>query len=97
MALHSSVLAWRIPGMGGAWWASVYGVAQSRTQLEQLSSSSSSSKLHLTLCDPMAYNMPDSPVLHCLPEFAVAIQLSRPLPPPSPPAINLFPHQGLSQ
>ena len=42
MAHHSSVLAWRIPGMGGAWWASVYGVAQSRTQLEQLSSSSSS-------------------------------------------------------
>ena len=97
MAHHSSVLAWRIPGMGGAWWASVYGVAQSRTQLEQLSSSSSSSKLHLTLCDPMDYNMPDSPVLHCLPEFAVAIQLSRPLPPPSPPAINLFPHRGLSQ
>ena len=26
---------------GGAWWASVYGVAQSQTQLKQLSSSSS--------------------------------------------------------
>ena len=26
------ILAWRIPGMG-AWWAAVYGVAQSRTQL----------------------------------------------------------------
>ena len=26
---------------GGAWWAAVYGVAQSRTQLKQLSSSSS--------------------------------------------------------
>ena len=25
-ATHSSVLAWRIPGMGGAWWAAVYGV-----------------------------------------------------------------------
>ena len=25
---------------GGAWWAAVYGVAQSRTQLKQLSSSS---------------------------------------------------------
>ena len=39
MANQSSVLAWRIPGMtepGG-----VYGVAQSRTQLKQLSSSSS--------------------------------------------------------
>ena len=41
MATHSSVLAWRIPGMG-AWWAAVYGVAQSRTRLKRLSSSSSS-------------------------------------------------------
>ena len=40
-ATHSSVLAWRIPG--GAWWAAVYGVAQSRTRLKRLSSSSSSS------------------------------------------------------
>ena len=31
------------PGDGGAWWAAVYGVAQSRTRLQQLSSSSSSS------------------------------------------------------
>ena len=29
------------PRDGGAWWAAVYGVAQSRTQLKQLSSSSS--------------------------------------------------------
>ena len=38
MEAHSSVLAWRIPGMeetGG-----VYGVAQSRTRLKRLSSSS---------------------------------------------------------
>ena len=33
MATHSSVLAWRILGMG-AWWAAVYGVAQSRTRLK---------------------------------------------------------------
>ena len=39
-----SVLAWRIPGTGGAWWAAVYGVAQSWTQLKRLSSSSSSSR-----------------------------------------------------
>ena len=31
---------------GGAWWAAVYGVAQSRTRLKRLSSSSSSSKKH---------------------------------------------------
>ena len=30
IATHSSVLAWRITGMG-AWWAAVYGVAQSWT------------------------------------------------------------------
>ena len=34
MATHSSVLGWRIPGNGGAWWAAVYGVAQSRTRLK---------------------------------------------------------------
>ena len=33
MATHSSVLAWRIPGIG-AWWAAVYGVAESRTRLK---------------------------------------------------------------
>ena len=38
MATHSSVLAWRIPGTGLAWWAAVYGVAQSQTQLKRLSS-----------------------------------------------------------
>ena len=38
MATHSSVLAWRIPGIGGAWWAAVYGVSQSRTWLNRLSS-----------------------------------------------------------
>ena len=31
------------PRDGGAWWAAVYGVAQSWTQLKQLSSSSSNS------------------------------------------------------
>ena len=31
------------PRDGGAWWAAIYGVAQSRTRLKQLSSSSSSS------------------------------------------------------
>jgi len=39
MATHSTILAWRIPGTGGAWWAAVYGVAQSWAQLKRLSSS----------------------------------------------------------
>ena len=35
---------------GGAWWAAVYGVAQSRTQLTRLSSSSSSSFRNYSCC-----------------------------------------------
>ena len=31
MATHSSVLAWRIPGMAQPGWADVSGVAQSQT------------------------------------------------------------------
>ena len=34
------------PRDGGAWWAAVYGVAQSRTRLKQLSSSSSIADSH---------------------------------------------------
>ena len=28
MATHSSVLAWRIPGMEEPWWAAIYGLTQ---------------------------------------------------------------------
>ena len=42
MAIHSSVLAWRIPGTGEPGGLPSMGVAQSRTQLKRLSSSSSS-------------------------------------------------------
>ena len=31
MAIHSTILAWRIPKDGGAWWAIVHGVAKSWT------------------------------------------------------------------
>ena len=31
MVTHSSILAWRIPKDKGAWWATVHGVAKSRT------------------------------------------------------------------
>ena len=32
MATHSSILAWRIPLVRGAWWATVHGVTKSQTQ-----------------------------------------------------------------
>ena len=59
----------------------------------------------LTLCSPMNCSTPGFPVLHYLPEFAQihvhwagnAIQLSHPLSPPSPIALNLSQHQGLFQ
>ena len=47
------------PRNGGAWWAAVYGVEQSRTRLKRLSSSSSMSiesvmpSSHLILCCPL--------------------------------------------
>ena len=60
---------------------------------------------YLTLSDPMDCSMLGFPVLHYHPEFAQtqvpwvddAIQPSHPLLHPSPPALNLYQHQGLSQ
>ena len=34
MATYSSILAWSNPMDGGAWWATVHGVAKSQTQTE---------------------------------------------------------------
>ena len=61
--------------------------------------------LQLTLCDPMNHSIPGLPVHHQLLEFTQthvqwvgdAIQPSHPLLSPSPPALNLFQHQGLFQ
>ena len=58
-----------------------------------------------TLCDPVAYSTPGFPVLHYLLDFAKshvhwvndAILPSHPLLPPSPPALDVSQHQGLSQ
>ena len=33
MATHSSILAWKNPMDGGAWWAPIHGVAKSWTRL----------------------------------------------------------------
>ena len=43
---------------GGAWWAAVYGVAQSRTRLKRLSSSSSSIKQAAYLVAQLVKNLP---------------------------------------
>ena len=58
-----------------------------------------------TLCNPINFRIPGLPVHHHLPEFAQtqiywlsdAIQPSRPLSSPSPPAFYLSQHQGLFQ
>ena len=57
-----------------------------------------------TLCEPMDCSTPGFPVHHQLPELTQthvhrvsdAIQPSHPLLPPSPPALSLSQHQGLS-
>ena len=51
MATHSKCSCLENPRDGGVWWAAVYGVAQSRTRLKRLSSSSSRSIL--VLCSPV--------------------------------------------
>ena len=53
----------------------------------------------LTLCDPMNHSMPGLPVHHHLPESTQPMSIESVLPSnhliPSPPAFNLFQHQGL--
>ena len=45
------------PRDGGAWWAAVYGVAQSRTRLKRLSSSSSSKGMNLDMiCTKISFS-----------------------------------------
>ena len=63
---------------GGAWWATVHGVAQSRTRLKQLSSSSSSSgiKIHSKeAIDNAGKIARDNKVsLYALPRYMIFIQ-----------------------
>ena len=70
----------------------------------QSSQFSSVAQSCLTLCDPMDCSTPGFPVHHQLPELAQthvhwasdAIQPPHPLSSPSPPALNLYQHQGQS-
>ena len=102
MATHSSVPAWRIPGMRGAWWSAVYGVAQSQTWLKRLSSSSS---MEGCTCHECAWIRPegmegqcsgpapgvvasdDRPLLTSLPESGLGA--------PCPQATSIFASSGL--
>jgi len=93
------------PRDGGAWWAAVYRVTQSWTQLKWLQFSSVVQSCP-TLCDPMNCSTPGLPVHRHLPKFTQthvhrvgdAIQPSHPLSSsPFPPAPNPSQHQSLFQ
>ena len=57
MATHSSVLAWRNPRDGGAWWAAVCRVTRSRAQLKRLSSNSSKLLINELLYQIILWNV----------------------------------------
>ena len=84
------------PRDGGAWWAAVYGVAQSRTRLKRLSSSSSRGSL------PRVFGLPLELQCFALPffvnhSFCGCGRLSTLLPCPSEPLLwlRLWKGQGL--
>ena len=51
------------PKDGGAWWAAVYGAAQSRTRLKRLSSSSSSSSVYISMLRSQFVALSPSPAV----------------------------------
>ena len=61
------------PRDGGAWWAAFYGVAQSRTQLKRLNSSSSM----LIQETPLESSLSDSCDLYPAAEFSLLLKLQR--------------------
>ena len=99
MAVHSSVLAWRIP------WTEEPGGLQSMRLQRVGHEFSSVAQSCPTLCDPMNRSTPGLPVHHQLPEFTQthvhrvrdAIQPSHPGSSLSPPASNPSQHQSLFQ
>ena len=108
MATHSSVLAWRIPGMEEPRGLQSMGSHRVRHDWSDLAAATtyccySGTQSCPTLCDPMDCSMPGLPVPHHLSEFAQghvhcigdAIQPSHLLIPSSPSALNLSQHWGL--
>ena len=81
MAAHSSTLAWGIPGTG-AWWATVYGIAQSRTRLMWLSSSSSSYRQASWLMQDWIYIWKPVNAIHCInraKNMIISVETEKPL------------------
>ena len=74
MATHSSVLAWRIPGMGERW-AAIYGVAR-RTRLEWLSSSSQRRRMELKYLPSLRERKKRPGVLSCFFSSLVSVNPS---------------------
>ena len=108
MATHSSILAWRIPGMGepgGLLSVGSHRVGHDWNDLAASDQIRSVAQSCPTLCNPMNLSTPGLPVHHKLPEFTQthvhrvgdAIQPSHPLSSPSPPAPNPSQHQSLFQ
>ena len=58
MASHSSILAWRIPMDGEAWWATVHGVANSWTRLSDFMSLHFIRFQEASLVAPLVKNLP---------------------------------------
>ena len=104
MATHSSVLAWRIPGMGEPGGLPSIGSHRVGHDWSDLAANCccSVAKSCPVLCKPMDCSLPGFPVPHHLPEFAQvhhwigdATQPSHSLSPSSPSAFNLSQHQGI--
>ena len=75
MTTHSSILSWRIPMDGGAWWATVHGVSKSWTRLNQLSSSSNSkvSDKLLSKLSKLSEVLPNPLLASVLDEYQITI------------------------
>ena len=65
MAVHSSVLAWRIPWIEGPGGLQSMGSQRDATEVTELTVI----KLYTTLCNPMGCSAPGSSALHDLLEF----------------------------
>ena len=50
MATHSSIVGWKIPWAGGAWWATVHRVAKESDMTKQLNNNTTG---HLELLSPL--------------------------------------------